>query len=124
MRKIGHAVLNPHGKQIHVTAWTMGYLRKLKLISKDRETGLKRMSPLVWDLLTNPAMFRSLIPSPLRSRGYEPRSRRTSSGVVALYRELGPDCSGTDPVDCRCRECREQMSTGHTPSPHGLGTPR
>ena len=105
-------ILNPRGVVIDLPYWVFKRLKKLKLLERDRETGMRRIRSEVFglmDLWEGPDFRHD---GPLRglAPGFE-RSQSPDSGFSgAFLRALGRDCSGLPhPASDRFREMESDL---------------
>jgi hypothetical protein len=82
----GHEMLNHLGQRIRVTEQSLEALEMRGYLHRNRETGLKQMSP------KNYLVFIEA-------------ERSTDH-----FYELGEDCSGPNQVVCHCQSCREKTN--------------
>ena len=106
-------VLNPEGVLIDLSFWVFKRLKKLNLLERDRESGVRRIKADVFglmELLEGPD-FRHDRAVRCFDPGYE-RSQSPDSGFSgAFLRALGRDCSGLPhPAVERTREYESDLS--------------
>ena len=106
-------ILNPKGVVIDLPYWVFKRLKRLKLLERDRETGMRRIRSDVFgvmDLWEGPD-FRHDGPV----RGLDPGCERALSAdggfSSAFLKALGRDCSGLPHAAVeRTRECESDLS--------------
>jgi hypothetical protein len=89
-------VLNPNGVEIDLPFWVFKRLKKLHLLKRDRETGLRKIEKCVYgmmDLWKGPD-FRSDRKFGAFDPSYQRACSKDSGYASAFLKALGRDCSG------------------------------
>jgi hypothetical protein len=108
-------ILNPYGVEIDVPFWVFKRLKKLHLLERDRETGMRRIHERIFglmDLWSGPD-FR--IDRGLRAfdPGYQRACPKDGGYASAFLKALGRDCSGlVNPAIERTRNLESDL--GHS----------
>ncbi len=82
----GHEMMNHLGRRIRVTERTIEALEIRGYLHRNRETGLKQISPQNYLVFVE------------------------AERATDWWHELGEDCSGPNVVVCRCPECQRLIS--------------
>jgi hypothetical protein len=89
-------VLNPSGMEIRIPYWAYRRLKKLHLLERDLDSGMRRISPDVYGLMEiweapefNPDRGVSALPL-----DFSPIRPRREGCANSFLRALGRDCSG------------------------------
>jgi hypothetical protein len=105
-------VLNPSGVEIDLPFWVFKRLKKLHLLERDRETGLRRICDGVFglmDLWEGPD-FRPDRKLRAFDPGYQRARSRDSGYTSSFLKALGRDCSGlVNPASDRTRNMEADL---------------
>ena len=94
----GHPLLSPEGVEIRLPQWAFTWLGGMGLLTKNRESGLRQILPLVHAFM-------------------EPECDGLMGGLRQL---LGVNMEGPKWLICECRQCqRREEEADKTPAPRG-----
>jgi hypothetical protein len=105
-------VLNPHGVEIDLPFWVFKRLKKLHLLERDRETGLRRILPSVFGLmdLWDGPDFRPDRRYRAFDHGWQRACPKECGYSGAFLKALGRDCSGlANPAIERTRDFESDL---------------
>jgi hypothetical protein len=89
-------ILNPHGVEIDLPFWVFKRLKKLRLLERDPETGMRRIQERVFGLMVlwDGPDFRPDRRFRAFDAGYQRACSKDSGYASAFLKALGRDCSG------------------------------
>jgi hypothetical protein len=106
-------IINPDGIEIDLPFWVFKRLKRMRLLERDRETGMRRISARIFGLMALWEGPDYRHDAPLRA--YDPSRMRTphsdGGSIGAFIKALGRDCSGLPhPAIERTREYESDLS--------------
>jgi hypothetical protein len=110
-------VINPNGVEIDLPFWAFKRIKKLHLLERDRESGMRRISARIFGLmpLWEGPDFRADRKYRAFDPGYQRACSKDSGYASAFLKALGRDCSGlAAPAIERIRDYESDLEHSRT----------